>query len=83
MLFAGVAENSTLIPANGGTEKTEILLNKILGKEETMNNCKNCKHSIFNEQWGEFKCAVRKRTCIEGEVRHGCVRWSKKEKEKK
>ena len=24
-----------------------------------MNNCKNCKHAIFDEQWGEYKCKVR------------------------
>lgn len=48
-----------------------------------MNKCANCKHSIFNEQWGEFKCAVRKRTCTDEEKKYGCVRWSKKDKEKK
>lgn len=45
-------------------------------------NCKDCKHSIFDEQWGEFKCAVKKRKCTPDETKHGCVRWAKKEKEK-
>ena len=24
-----------------------------------MENCKTCKHAIFNERWGEYKCAER------------------------
>jgi hypothetical protein len=24
-----------------------------------MENCKNCEHSVFDEQWGEYKCKVR------------------------
>ena len=24
-----------------------------------MANCKDCKHSVFDEVWGEYKCEVR------------------------
>lgn len=27
-----------------------------------MKNCTNCKHAIFDEIWGEYKCTVYERT---------------------
>lgn len=27
-----------------------------------MKNCTNCKHAIFDEIWGEYKCVVYKHT---------------------
>lgn len=24
-----------------------------------MENCKTCKHGVFDEKWGEYKCEIR------------------------
>ena len=45
-------------------------------------NCSGCKHAIFDEKWGEYKCAVKKRRCTAAEASIGCARWTKKEKGK-
>lgn len=44
-----------------------------------MNNCRNCEHAIFDEEWGEFKCEVHKRTCTAYETKlGGCNNWKER-----
>ena len=40
-------------------------------------NCTTCKHSIFEELFGEYKCKKNLRTCTESEVIMGCNQYEK------
>ena len=34
-----------------------------------MDNCSNCKHALFDEIWGEYKCKIdKKKHCLEGQL---------------
>lgn len=41
-------------------------------------NCENCGNSIYDPQWGEYKCYIKKRYCAPTEKEHGCSDWSEK-----
>lgn len=47
-----------------------------------MDNCKNCKHSRFDEQWGEYKCDVRKNRIYILLDSSECPNYKKKKSEK-
>lgn len=46
----------------------------------TPNKCKECKHSIFNEIWGEYKCKIH-HSFVDRELSRDCP-YYEKEKEK-
>lgn len=48
-----------------------------------MENCKNCKHSTFDEQWGEYKCSVLQRRVYILLSSDECNFYEKKPEEKK
>lgn len=48
-----------------------------------MNNCKDCKHSIFDELWGEYKCKVLKRRVYILLDKDECPNYEKKKEETK
>lgn len=48
-----------------------------------MENCKNCKHSTFDEQWGEYKCSVLQRRVYILLSSDECNFYEKRPKEKK
>lgn len=41
-----------------------------------MNNCKNCRHGIFNHFWGEYKCILKFRHSTYNETKIGCDSWT-------
>lgn len=48
-----------------------------------MSDCKTCKHSKFMEDWGEWKCMLKKRKFIKtGDIAE-CSEYKSKNKEEK
>lgn len=49
-----------------------------------MVDCKNCKHAIFDELWGEYKCKIKERYIYYTRVEAiDCAHYEKKPVEKK
>ena len=48
-----------------------------------MSDCKSCKHSKFDEKWGEYKCLVLKRKFIKSGDIAECSEYKPKNKETK
>jgi hypothetical protein len=38
-------------------------------------NCEKCKHSLFDNLWGEYKCKKEQRICTESELVMGCSQF--------
>ena len=47
-----------------------------------MDTCKNCANHIFDEQWGEYKCAVYAHRIYDIDKYIGCESHKKKQEEK-
>lgn len=47
-----------------------------------MGNCANCKHAVFDEQWGEYKCKVFERRIYILLGSSECPKYEKKKEEK-
>lgn len=47
-----------------------------------MKTCASCLHSIFNEQWGEYKCKLRKTAVRNAEDENTCQKYEPKDKKK-
>ena len=46
-------------------------------------DCKNCKHAIFDELWGEYKCKICERIVYDTRLdAWGCEHYDKKPVEK-
>lgn len=46
-------------------------------KRRPDSNCYTCKNAIFDEQWGEYKCRLRKKYIYNVESNTGCKDYKK------
>ena len=46
-------------------------------KRRPTSNCLKCKHAIFDEQWGEYKCGILKHRIYNPEAHTGCKDYKK------
>lgn len=42
-----------------------------------MKHCKDCEHSIFDEQWGQYKCKLKKHVLYNEELTANCEFYQK------